>query len=86
MENKRYAPIVIFAFNRVEVINKLIDSLLTNAEALESDLYVYVDGPRDNKHEDSFVRAVQDCVKNIKGFFFSYFNSLFKCCNFNIVH
>lgn len=68
MENKRYAPIVIFAFNRVEVINKLIDSLLTNAEAPESDLYVYVDGPRANKHEDSSVHAVQNCVRNIKGF------------------
>lgn len=40
-----YAPIVVFAYNRLEALKACIDSLLSNSEAAESDLIVYVDGP-----------------------------------------
>lgn len=41
-----YAPIIVFAFNRLDVLMNTINSLKRNPEAKESDLYVFVDGPR----------------------------------------
>lgn len=46
---KILAPIVIFAFNRPDVFKQLIESLKANAEFSESEVYVYIDGVRDNK-------------------------------------
>lgn len=64
-----YAPIVVFAFNRLEPLKACISSLLRNSEAAESDLIVYVDGPRQDKEgEKEKVEAVRDYVKTISGF------------------
>lgn len=63
------APIIIFAFNRPETLKNTIDSLLKNEESKDSDLHVFVDGPRNNKlGEDHKVLEVQNIVKEIKGF------------------
>lgn len=63
------APIIVFAFNRPEALKNTICSLLQNAEAKDSDLYVFVDGARPNKAgEVEKVQAVQDIVKRITGF------------------
>lgn len=63
------APIIIFAFNRLDALKKTVDSLLHNKEAVMSDLYVFVDGARaDKKEEKEKVHAVQAYVKNISGF------------------
>ena len=64
-----FVPIVIFAFNRLDALEITIDSLLKNDEACESDLHVFVDGPRsDIAEDDAKVRSVQEYVKNIRGF------------------
>ena len=64
-----YAPIVIFAFNRLEPLKRCVASLLQNSEAAESDLFVYVDGPRAQKEgEAEKVEAVREFVKTITGF------------------
>lgn len=64
-----YAPIVIFAFNRLEPLKKCVAALQKNREAKTSDLLVYVDGARNNKEgEADKVNAVQDYVKTIAGF------------------
>lgn len=64
-----YAPIVVFAFNRLEALKACIDSLLSNSEASESDLIVYVDGPRKGRGgEKKMVDDVREFVKNIIGF------------------
>lgn len=64
-----YAPIVLFAFNRLEPLKRCITSLLENKEAAESDLIVYVDGPRVTKvDETEKVEAVREYVKTINGF------------------
>lgn len=63
------APIIIFAFNRLDALRNTVESLRKNSEAAESDLYVFVDGARPNKDgEDIMVRLVQDYVANIYGF------------------
>lgn len=64
-----YAPIVIFAFNRLEPLKRLIASLLENEEAKESDLFVFVDGAREGKtNEKELVENVQKYAESISGF------------------
>lgn len=64
-----YAPIVIFAFNRLEPLERCVASLKMNAESTASDLIVFVDGPRKNKEgEEEKVVAVREYVKRITGF------------------
>ena len=63
------APIVVFAFNRLDALKNTIESLKTNAEAAKSNLFIFVDGHRaDKEGEAEKVRAVQEYVKTIKGF------------------
>ena len=65
----KYAPIIVFAFNRLEPLKRCVKSLLDNSEAADSDLIVYVDGPRmDKKGEAEKVEAVRKYVKTISGF------------------
>ena len=64
-----YAPIVLFAFNRLEPLKACVASLLQNTEAAKTDLIVFVDGPRVNKEgEAEKVEAVRQYVKTITGF------------------
>ena len=44
-----YAPIAVFGFNRPDALKNTISSLLLNKEAKYSDLFVFVDGPREGK-------------------------------------
>lgn len=65
----KYTPIIIFAFNRPSALINTIESLLQNEEAKDSDLFVFVDGPRANKPgEKQKVKDVQGYVKTISGF------------------
>ena len=64
-----YAPIVLFAFNRLDSLMKCVESLKTNEEAQYTDMIVYVDGARPEKPgEDLTVALIQDYVANISGF------------------
>lgn len=64
-----YVPIIVFAFNRLDVLSRTINSLKRNPEAEESDLYIFVDGPRLNKDgEVEKVNAVREFVADINGF------------------
>lgn len=64
-----YSPIVVFGFNRLDALKNTIASLLQNDEAKYSDLFVFVDGPRDGMVEDKKkVENVRDFVKSIIGF------------------
>lgn len=64
-----YAPIVIFAFNRIDSLAACIKALQANTESSLSDLIIYVDGPRkDRQGEVEKVDAVRAFVKKITGF------------------
>lgn len=64
-----YAPIALFAFNRLEPLKRCVASLLENSEAAESDLIVFVDGPRAEKEgEAERVDLVKEYIKTITGF------------------
>lgn len=67
--NTPFAPVIIFAFSRLDALKSTIASLLKNREAKKSDLFVFVDGPRHNKEgEAEKVLSVQEYVKTITGF------------------
>lgn len=64
-----YAPIVVFGFNRPDALRNTVASLLRNEEAKHSDLFVFVDGPREDKAgEREKVEQVREYVKSITGF------------------
>lgn len=63
------APIILFAFNRLNAIKRTVESLLMNSEAIESELFVFVDGPRHHiPTDEEKITAVQKYVKAISGF------------------
>ena len=70
MNNNRqttYAPILLFTYNRPAHTRRLIESLLQNAEAAESPLYIYSDAPRDEGSRHS-VEEVRQYLHSITGF------------------
>lgn len=63
------APIIIFAFNRPGALKNTVSSLRENKEAQDSELFVFVDGPRPSKQgEEEKVEEVREYVKSITGF------------------
>lgn len=60
------SPVVIFAFNRPKHLSGLLDSLSLNAEFAESELYIYVDGPRSNM-DLKLVEETREVAKNFSG-------------------
>lgn len=66
---KEYAPVIVFAFNRLEALKSTISSLANNPEAKDTDLFVFVDGARPEKDgEAEKVEKVQVFVTSISGF------------------
>ena len=64
-----FSPIIVFAFNRLNSLKTCIAALRDNSESINSDLIVYVDGPRAHKEgEEAKVEAVREYVKGIIGF------------------
>ncbi|GAB2544760.1 glycosyltransferase family A protein [Spirosoma aerophilum] len=60
-------PIILFAFKRAHELKQTLSALKANYLAAESDLYVFVDGPR-YETEAEKVKAVQHLVNDITGF------------------
>ena len=53
-----FAPIIVFAYNRPLHLTQCIESLLKNPESSESDLIVFVDGPKSLKDKSN----VEQCI------------------------
>lgn len=60
------APVVIFAFNRPNHLSELLKSLSQNEEFAESELFIYVDGPRDNS-DLKLVQETREVAKSFSG-------------------
>lgn len=45
----QYAPVVAFAYNRAEKIERCLENLDKNPEAQNTDLYIYCDGPKNDQ-------------------------------------
>ncbi len=64
---KEFAPIIIFAYNRLLHIQKTVSSLLKNREAKNSDLYIFSDGSK-NDNDINEVNEVRKYIYKINGF------------------
>jgi acetyltransferase-like isoleucine patch superfamily enzyme len=60
------SPIVLFAYNRPTHIQRTLDALSANPEALESKLYIYCDGPK-SKMTDGDLKKINQVVDIAKG-------------------
>ena len=61
------APIVLFTYNRLSHVQALMESLLHNAEARESDLFVFSDGGKDDR-DALKVLDVRQYLHSLSGF------------------
>lgn len=69
-----FSPIVIFAYNRPIHFKQILDALANNNEAKQSDLYIYIDGPKDNDIDDNLekikevnaIAHLEDRFKSVK--------------------
>lgn len=63
------APLIICAFNRADVLKNTVASLQANELATDTDLFIFVDGPRINKvGEAEKVKVVVDLAHTVTGF------------------
>lgn len=60
-----YAPIALFTYNRPDHTQQAVESLLTNAEAKHSDLFIFSDGPKSDKAVEG-VKANREYIHQIK--------------------
>lgn len=61
------SPIILFAYKRPNELKMVIEALENNYLASESELYIFVDGPR-RKEDNVKVQAVRKLCDEIKGF------------------
>ena len=64
---EKSAPIVLFVYNRPEHTRKTVESLLKNAFAGRSELFIYSDGSK-NDEDEGKVESVRQYIHNISGF------------------
>lgn len=67
MENSTYAPVLLFVYNRPAHTRRLVESLLKNAEAAQSHLFVYSDAARHTEAAED-VAEVRRYVRSLSGF------------------
>jgi len=63
----QYAPIALFTYSRADHTQRAVESLLQNEEAKYSDLYIFSDGPKNEKAVEG-VKANREYIHTIDGF------------------
>lgn len=63
-----YAPIVLFVYNRLDHTRKTVQALQKNDLAIDSDLFIYSDAPKDNSGTKLLVEEVREYIRSINGF------------------
>ena len=71
----QYAPIALFTYNRADHTKQVVESLLKNVEAKDSDLFIFSDGPKNEKAKKGveenreYIRTLKDVNGNANGNF-----------------
>lgn len=71
----QYAPIALFTYNRADHTKQAVESLLKNAEAKDSDLFIFSDGPKNEKAKKGveenreYIKTLKDGNGNVNGKF-----------------
>lgn len=55
------APLVIFVYNRVDLTRKMLDAINKNTIANKTDVFIYSDGPK-NEKDKQMVSEVRICI------------------------
>lgn len=63
----KYAPIALFTYNRADHTQKVVESLLLNEEANQSDLFIFSDGPK-TEAKKAGVEENRNYIHSITGF------------------
>ena len=61
------APVVLFCYTRIKYLQKTIEALKTNAEAIETQLFIYSDAGKDSESCE-MVKKVRQYIRTISGF------------------
>ena len=61
----QYAPIALFTYNRADHTRQAVESLLKNAEAKHSDLFIFSDGPKNDKAKKG-VEENREYIRSLK--------------------
>jgi GT2 family glycosyltransferase len=64
---KANAPVALFVYNRVDHAEMTINALRENLLAKQTNLYIFSDGPKDDKDRKN-VQRVRNLIANVKGF------------------
>ena len=63
-----FAPIAVFAYNRPFSLQQTLEALSKNKEAIESELFVFIDGPK-STNESHLVDYVEEIANSFSRFF-----------------
>lgn len=63
-DRKQYAPIALFTYNRADHTRQAVESLMRNAEAKFSDLFIFSDGPKNEKAVEG-VRRNREYIRTL---------------------
>ena len=63
----QYAPIALFTYNRADHTKQAVESLLKNEEAKYSDLFIFSDGPKNEKAKQG-VEENREYIHTVQGF------------------
>lgn len=61
----QYAPIALFTYNRPDKTKTVIESLMQNAEAKDSELFIFSDGPKNERAVEG-VKANREYLRSLK--------------------
>jgi hypothetical protein len=67
LTNSNLAPIAFFAYKRPDHTRRTLEALSANELASESELFIFSDGPR-NERDEQGVLAVREYIRTTKGF------------------
>lgn len=68
MRKANLAPIVLFTYNRLDCLVKVVNSLKKNSESKRSCLFIFSDGAKNNEIDKKKVADVRKFIGAIKGF------------------
>jgi hypothetical protein len=68
VEKKNFAPIVLFTYNRLDCLVKVINSLKKNSESKRSYLFIFSDGAKNNEIDKKRIIEVRKFIRHIEGF------------------
>ena len=54
-----YAPLILFTYNRLEVLQKTINALSKNHNIEKTELFIFSDGPKNNREDILKVNEVE---------------------------